>query len=337
MARRRPWGAVLVGAGLLAWGGRAAAEPPARPAYPAAPAPPAADVGADGVRLHPMPAVMRPPPRPCRSHEVPPTLTRSDRGTALNVPPRTQAPGHPPEGWCGETAIQEVLLFHGAWFPQKHINAAGRPAHPDLYSDEIPVALANLGARFEMCRKESRDLAAFLGWLRGQMALGCPVLVGVKSNPTRHPEWGLDHFVTAVATEGDAVVFNTTGGTSVSRTARQLASTEEGYGFANRFNAYYGIGILGQAGAGTGFAAVRLFVTREEADRLDVVVKCEGLEPGARYIVYRLASPAQKQAAPLGAIVSADGVYAFHDTIAPAEPALYRCRRIAPTAGGPGK
>ena len=59
----------------------------------------------------------------------------------LTIPARSQAPESPPAGWCGETAIQEGLLFLGRSVPQSAINRAGRPVHPDLYATEIPTAL----------------------------------------------------------------------------------------------------------------------------------------------------------------------------------------------------
>src|SRR5438874_7332852 len=64
-----------------------------------------------------------------------------DAKRALPIPARTHAPEAPPEGWCGETAIQEGLLYLGVWAPQAIINRAGHPSHPDLYSNEIPIAL----------------------------------------------------------------------------------------------------------------------------------------------------------------------------------------------------
>jgi hypothetical protein len=282
------------------------------------------------VALAAAPAGPTAPAQVCRPEDTPPTVTRDAKGVALNVPARDQAPEHPPEGWCGETAIQEAMLFHGAWFPQKHINAAGRPVHPDLYANEIPAALANLGAAFEVCRQESRDLPAFLRWLSRQIGQGCPVLVGVKINPTQHENWGLDHFVTAVACTEDAFVFNTTGGTRSTRTVQQLSSTEKGYGLKSRLNACYGISLRGQAGLGADFSPVRLFVLKEDAGRMTVVVKCEGLKAGGAYAVQRLSSCGQTDTGPRWVFTAPAETYAFYDTVAKDAPAIYRCRRTAP-------
>ena len=58
----------------------------------------------------------------------------------LPITPREHAREAPPEGWCGETAIQEGLLHLGVWAPQRLINRVGKPAHPDLYSTEADRA-----------------------------------------------------------------------------------------------------------------------------------------------------------------------------------------------------
>ena len=111
---------------------------------------------------------------PCKPNETPATLTRGEQATTLNIPPRNHDPERPPEGWCGETAIQEAMLFHGAYYPQKQINAAGHPRHPDLYANEVPVALTNLGMDIRTLRDGDRrpDLDAFLAWLRKQLDAG---------------------------------------------------------------------------------------------------------------------------------------------------------------------
>jgi hypothetical protein len=268
---------------------------------------------------------------PCRPDEVPATIARDQQSTTLNIPPRSHDPERPPEGWCGETAIQEAMLFHGAYYPQKQINAAGHPRHPDLYASDVPVALTNLGMEIHVWRDGDRPpgLDAFLGWLGKQLDAGVPVLCGVKINPTRHPEWGLDHFVLAVGHARDSVTFNTTWGYRVTRTDKQLRSTrEKGFAFENRYRAYYGIAIAGPAGRAKGSVPVRLFVRKETAGRLDVVLKCEGLKPGTRYAVYRLSSHDAKVAAPVGVFTAKATSAAFRDVIAKRTPTVYRCRQV---------
>jgi hypothetical protein len=266
---------------------------------------------------------------PCTPEEVPATLVAGRATATLGIAARDQDPERPPEGWCGETAIQEAMLYHGVYFPQKLINAAGRPRHPDLYSDDVPVALKNL--RMEVTVWPAGNgrpgLDGFLGWVRGRIDAGVPVLCGVKINPTRHPEWGLDHFVLAVGRSGDSVLFNTTWGNRVMRTGEQLRSTtEKGFAFENRYRSYYGLAISGPSGRGEGAVPVRLFVQKESRERLSVILKCEGLEPGRRYAIDRRTSYEEQVSAPVQ-VFTARGIDAgFLDTIERARPAIYGCR-----------
>jgi hypothetical protein len=156
------------------------------------------------------------PLSPVDAEEVPETVLRKGNTVLLGIDPRMHALGRPPEGWCGEVAIQEALLYYGVYYPQAEINAAGNPVHPDLYSNEIPRALRNLGMEIRQWPWRPTDLGDFLGWVRKQVSAGLPVLTGVKIYPTKHDEWSLDHFVLAVGVEGDSLALNTTTSTTAS-------------------------------------------------------------------------------------------------------------------------
>ena len=70
----------------------------------------------------------------------------SKQGVDLAVIPAiSQDPTCPPEGWCGEASIQMAAMYYGCYFPQKMINAAGHPNHPDLWNTELAGALEALG------------------------------------------------------------------------------------------------------------------------------------------------------------------------------------------------
>jgi len=129
----------------------------------------------------------------------------------LAIAPREQAKESPPEGWCGETAIQEGLLHLGMWAPQAAINRAGKPTHPDLYSPDLPVALAALGVRFT-AYGGPRGFEPFARWVRSALQASAPVIAGVKLLPTAHPEWGLDHFVLALGHGARGILVDTTWG-----------------------------------------------------------------------------------------------------------------------------
>ena len=266
---------------------------------------------------------------PVDAKNVPDTAIRKGDNVLLGIAPRIHELGRPPEGWCGEVAIQEAMLYYGVYCPQERINEAGKPIHPDLYSNDIPLALRSLGMECRYWPGGAADMGDFLDWVRKQIAAGSPVLVGVKIYPTNHEEWGLDHFVLAVGVEGDSLVLNTTWGFRYTLTERQLRSTQKGFSFANKYNSYYGISIKGPRRLDSGARPVRVFVQKETADRMVVIVKCENLEPGAEYSLYRLSSAEEKNAKPQITFKAKQPVYAVHDTIRRDSPAVYRCEKAA--------
>ena len=252
------------------------------------------------------------------------SIERDDAATKvkLNIPDLGQAAGAPPSGWCGEAAIQQALLFLGAWIPQKDINRAGMPLHPDLYSNEIPVALRSLQVRFRFSPRD-RDLDGFIRWIEGEIDLGRPVLTGMKIYPTAHPEWALDHFTLVVGHQGAALVINTTWKDQRTVAARVLRSTTGALAFENASGRYYGASIVGPD-VSEPWLPTRLFVARNDQRTLEVVVKCEGLEPGRAYQVLRSASfrgPSES----IASFTATAAVHTLQTSIAREAPAAFRC------------
>ena len=271
---------------------------------------------------------------PRQARDVPASVVRKGKKCLLNIPDRKHASDRPKGvGWCGESAIQAALLFHGAYVPQKAINRAGKPGHADLYSNEIPPALRNLGMNIQIWPGATVKMPLFIQWLRGRIASGTPVLAGVKIYPTEHPQWGLDHFVLVVGLDDGAVILNTTWQRQETLTLNQMQSTRKGLAFKNRYNSYYGIGIRGPAALGTGDARVRLFVQKEEGPKIAVLVKCEGLTRGAEYVLYKAPSH-DKPPRRWHAFRAQGEVCGFHDTIDRARSVVYRC---LPKAARPAK
>lgn len=175
----------------------------------------------------------------------------------LPIPDRAQHPSSPPSGWCGETAIQEALLNLGVWASQRRIHAAGNSKHPDLYSDEIPVALTALGVSFT--RYAPSKKTSYEQFVRDAIDAGRPVLAGVKILPTEHPTWGLDHFVLVVGYGPAGLLVNTTWGKQqwVTETAQKGLSFK---------NAFYALAIHG--------SGPRLRVLEETAKQVRLSVEC---------------------------------------------------------------
>jgi hypothetical protein len=246
----------------------------------------------------------------------------------LNIPDRPHAPERPKEGWCGECAVQQALLFHGAYFPQRAINRAGSPRNPDLYAQDIPVALKNLRVRFALGPSRA-PLPDFLDWVRGRIRTGIPVFTGMKIHPTKHANWILDHFTLTVGCRGSALTVNTTWDKQVELTSDQLQSTAKGLSFANRHKRYFAIAILGPEKKREGEATVRIFVLDESKEKIALLLKAESLVPGVIYEVTRSFS-LDREGFPFLSIGAKRESQAFHDTIPTGHPAVYRCRKRAP-------
>jgi len=261
-----------------------------------------------------------------KTPRIPPTIVRRGGGVLLNIAARNQAPGSPRAGWCGETAIQEALLFHGAFYPQLTINRAGKPSHPDLYASDIPRALRGLRVDFVRYSWAAKGFNRFHAWLKKQLARGEPVLAGMKIHPTAHPLWGLDHFVLAVGFDAKGVTVNTTWGRRARRTLGQLTSRARGLSFKNRYDRYYGLNIIGFTGRSKTTRPVRIFVESETNRRMRVRIKCEGLRANQRYGVQRFASHRKKSKPVRSWAFTAQGsTHVISDTIDKRRPALYRC------------
>ncbi len=236
----------------------------------------------------------------------------------LPIPARKQAPESPPSGWCGETTIQEGLLHFGVWAPQALINAAGKPVHPDLYSNEMPVALSALGVSFTPFPANRPGYAAFLAWSKKALDAGDPVIGGVKILPTQHPEWDLDHFVTVIGYGERGLLVNTTWGTR-----EWVADGGDGLSF---HRAAWGLRLRGVKLPEHAVAA-RLAVLEETADEVKLRATCRGLADGARYRLER-----RKRAADSPEwseeLVADAGSVADEVTIAANHPARFDCLRL---------
>jgi hypothetical protein len=256
------------------------------------------------------------PPPPSAPVTPPPAIRADDATRTLAIPARAQAPESPLSGWCGETAIQEGLLHLGVWAPQRLINKAGRPSHPDLYSPDIPVALTELGVRHSFY-PGPRGFDAFASWARAALDDGDPVLAGVKILPTEHPEWGLDHFVLVVGHGSRGLLVNTTWGTRVwvgdTRTPG-LSLT----------NAFYGIRLTGLA-LPKGALRARVSLVEERADGVTLRASCEGVLPNARVRMERRTARAEERPVWSEELVAVSDRVTKELTVEPDRPSRFHC------------
>ena len=252
------------------------------------------------------------------------------RPIALGIADTGQEPRSPESGWCGEAAIQMALSYYGAYASQQAINRAGRPEHPDLYGPEIPRSMRNLGLEVSAWRGDG--LEAFTKWIRGHLADGHPVFLGVKIYPTEHPDWSLDHFVLAVGCTEDSLTLNTTWGRSQTRTFARLSARDEGLSFANRYDDYFGYAITGMKmdPSPTGLKPARVTIARDGDKQVKLGVAMKDLERGKRYRLLKFTDlEAAARAGAKGEVAQtfvADGpTAAYQETIGLDDARVYRC------------
>lgn len=188
----------------------------------------------------------------CRRSE--PAFTPPSDSVLLPIADRGWAPGAPEEGWCGEASIQMVGLHYGAWLPQPFVNAVGRSTHVDLWENDVPVALLQLGFTFVAYggpRGDGRGTAEdFMTWIVSQVRAGRPVIVGAKLFPSEHPDWDVDHLMPVVGFTPAGLVFDSNmeaGQVTVSWAA--LTSSNSSISFAGPTDRRWGFAVTGLAQA----------------------------------------------------------------------------------------
>jgi len=142
---------------------------------------------------------LRPVSKPRRRSCFPSRREASSRFASVRMVRRDSHPGRAPSRWHVEFAVA-------------HQPGRAKPAHPDLYSSDIPVALARLRVRFTFYSARRGGFDAFARWVKEALAAGDPVLAGVKILPTKHPEWGLESLRTGRGHGPKGLLVNTTWG-----------------------------------------------------------------------------------------------------------------------------
>jgi hypothetical protein len=250
---------------------------------------------------------------------------------SLEIPDTGQEKRRPESGWCGESAIQMAMTHYGVYVSQQAINRAGKPEHPDLYSNDIPRAMRNLGLEFSPWTGDG--LEPFQKWIRSQLADGHPVLLGVKIYPTAHPEWSLDHFVLASGCTLEDLTLNTTWGSQETKTFASLSTQDKGLSFANPYDAYFGYAITGlkMASTPTGLLPTRVAIARDGDEHAKLRISLEGLEKGKSYRLLKFTDLAATPHILVNGDVMqsfvAEGPSAvFSETVGLDETRVYRCQ-----------
>lgn len=127
------------------------------------------------------------------------------RTLAWEIPAIAQDPTCPPDGWCGEAAIQMAMMYYGVYAPQKVINAAGHPSHPDLWSNELGPAMEAFG--FSGTGLPTGSTSEFITALKPVLHEGTPVILGINVFSKGH---GDAHFCIAAKYDDQTLTVNTT-------------------------------------------------------------------------------------------------------------------------------
>jgi hypothetical protein len=143
------------------------------------------------------------------------------------------------------------MNYFGKNLSQKAIHKAGNAKQADLWEDDIPVALNNLGVQYNAWDQDNQDLNGFIKWITEQLQAGNPVILGVKIYPDEDPTWENDHFVLAVGCDSKGLIINTddedegVDGQAHYTWDDMTKNFEDSYSFINKSNVHYGWAISG--------------------------------------------------------------------------------------------
>jgi hypothetical protein len=175
-----------------------------------------------------------------------PSPTPLPETVLLNIPPR----GYDSIDYCGELVVQEALLYFGKFVHQRDINRQGGKGggHVGLFGNEIETALINMGIEYNVWRLSDVSYEEYLEFLKNKLAQNHPILVGVKTSKTGHPEWYADHFILLKGYNKNSFIFNSPEEERIrSFELFQYGNPGDGNGFTltNSYNIYFGIEFIG--------------------------------------------------------------------------------------------
>ncbi|NLE02804.1 MAG: hypothetical protein GX640_23300, partial [Fibrobacter sp.] len=141
--------------------------------------------------------------------------------------------------------IQMALEYYGEKKTQKEINKAGNPEQPDLYMDDIDVALKKLSVKYHSWPLSNNNIEEFVDWIKLMLNQMYPVVCGVKIYPDEHPDWFLDHFVLIVGYNKNGFIVNTNIYGQKLISYKNLMFKKNGFSFCNEYRKYFARAITG--------------------------------------------------------------------------------------------
>jgi hypothetical protein len=218
----------------------------------------------------------------------------------LDIPPRDQWTNG--DGYCGETSIQSIGLFYGAWISQQLLRTlAGGEL---LLGSNETKALDALHFHYSLFANQSAQpqLQSFLAWLESNLTNGVPcVFAAYVTDGNDDPDY--DHIMPAVGwAPNDVLVFNDNFGDRLMRPAstlsgtRQSCSYDTAHGGCIPAGTDYGVAITGLADDAHATLPVSISVgqssepnvsTGASPSAMNAMVTVAGLQPGQSYALLR--------------------------------------------------
>ena len=98
--------------------------------------------------------------------------------------------------WCGQTSLQMVLSYYGLDISQFEINEANSlSGNPTIYfEDMVSVIEKSTNNKFQAHAVRFWSPNNYRAWIENQININKPVIATFKMNPTKTPQWLIDHF-----------------------------------------------------------------------------------------------------------------------------------------------
>jgi hypothetical protein len=218
----------------------------------------------------------------------------------LDIPPRDQWTNG--DGYCGETSIQSIGLFYGAWISEQLVRTlAGGEL---LLGSNETKALDALHFRYSLFANQSAQpqFQSFMAWLKSNLLNGVPcIFAAYVTDGNNDPDY--DHIMPAVGWDSnDVLVFNDNYGDRLLRAMSDLSGTRQScsydtvHGGCIPAGTDYGVAVTGLADDAHATLPVSISVgqssepnvsTGATPSAMNAMVTVRALTPGQSYALLR--------------------------------------------------
>jgi len=228
----------------------------------------------------------------------------------LPIPPRQQWTNA--NGYCGETSIQSIALYDGAWISQKIVRQLAGGELLLGVNEEVALNALHLAHVTWDSSAAQPQASAFLAWIETELLHGAPVVYGVYlTDAANDPDY--DHIVPAVGVTPDQLTSNDNYDDQITVPLATLAATRSGcmrstvQGGCVPRDVDYGVAITGVMDAQHASLPVSMTVTVDPEPNVSTgahaiamtgTITASGLVAGHSYALLRFDGYAQLPADP---------------------------------------